>query len=297
MSIAHTLESFLSDRHLPYTLEYHPASTSSLGTAHSAHIDEESLAKTVVLQDDHGFLLAVLPASRRLELDRLRNELGRSLCLTREEEVGRLFPDCEVGAVPPVGAAYGLVTVLDASLENRDEVFFEGGDHETVVRMEGGAFLDLLENAEVVEIASESPKSLRAALIHRERLYDSLLAVGRAIAAPVDRGLHWRQRLGRAIERLATALEEHVAETESSSGLLAEIADQAPRLWREVEGLRGEHAALADECTRLFDLIRGDASGRYLRKQAHDLVGRFEEHRHHGADLVYEAFGVDVGGG
>ena len=62
MSLAQTLESFLSDRHIPYTTELHPVSTSSLATAHSAHVDEECLAKSVLLGDDRGFVLAVLPA-------------------------------------------------------------------------------------------------------------------------------------------------------------------------------------------------------------------------------------------
>ncbi len=296
MSLAHTLESYLSDRHVPYTIQHHPASTSSLGTAHSAHIDEDSLAKSVLLEDDRGFLLAVLPASRRLELGRLRNELGRSLHLSPEREMGRIFSDCAVGAVPPIGAAYGIPTVLDASLEDSDEVFFEGGDHETLVRVDGGIFLDLLESAEVVEIASES-RSLCAALVLRERLYDTLLAVGRAIASPIASGSRWSHRLERSIVRLALALDEHVAETEGPTGLHAEIIDQAPRLWREVDGLRTEHATLSDECGRLLELIESGASGLSLRKHGHDLVRRFEGHRHRGADLVYEAFGVDVGGG
>lgn len=296
MPLARTVESFLADRHLPYTLERHRASTSSLGTAHSAHIDEDCLAKSVVLADDRGFVLAVIPASRRLELLRVRNELGRSLHLSLEEEMSELFPDCKQGAVPPVGAAYGLPTVLDSSLEERDEIFFEGGDHETLVRMERGAFLDLLESAEVAEIATES-RGLGPALALREKFYDRVLALGRAIAAPVGTGTRWRDRVDRAIRQLALALEEHVSETEGPQGLLREIGDEAPRLWREVDALRAEHGVLADECTRLLDRLDAGASALSLRKGAHGLIKRFEEHRHRGADLVYEAFGVDVGGG
>ena len=296
MSLAQTVESFLSHRHIPYTTEKHPASTSSLATAHSAHVDEECLAKSVLLGDDRGFVLAVLPASRRLALDRLRQELGRSLHLIPEDEIAQLFPDCAVGAVPPVGAAYGLPTVLDASLEERDEIFFEGGDHETLVRVEGDAFLDLLESAEVADIASEA-RGLCAALVIRERLHDRVLAISRAISAPIGSGMRWRQRLERAVCQLASALEEHVAETEGPSGVLSEISDQAPRLWREVERLRREHTELADGCQRLLELIDGGATRLDLRKRAHSLVRRFEHHRHRGADLVYEAFGVDLGGG
>lgn len=296
MSLAQTLESFLSDRHIPYTTELHPVSTSSLATAHSAHVDEECLAKSVLLGDDRGFVLAVLPASRRLALDRLRQELGRSLYLIPEDEIAQLFPDCAIGALPPIGAAYGLPTVLDASLEEREEIFFEGGDHETLVRVEGDAFLDLLESAEVVDIASES-HGLSAALVIRERLQDRLLSVSRAISAPVGSGPRWAQRLERSVCQLVSALDEHVTETEGENGLLGEITEQAPRLWREVERLRREHAELADSCQQLLELIDGGATSLDLRRRAHSLVGRFEHHRHRGADLVYEAFGMDVGGG
>lgn len=296
MSLSTTLESYLSDHDAPYTLQHHRASTSSLATAHSAHIDEELLAKSVLLGDDRGHVLAVLPASARLEVERLREELGRSLHLSQERDIARLFPDCALGALPPLGAAYGLETVIDASLEERDEIYFEGGDHETLVRMEGPAFLDLLENATVAEIASESP-GLSAALAMRERLYEAQLAVGRAIGAPIASGARWRKRLERALERITAALEEHVEETEGTSGILAEIIDQAPRLWREVEQVRGEHLELAEETATVVDALRSDASEAVLRKRAHELVKHFEQHRHHGADLVYEAFGVDIGGG
>jgi Ala-tRNA(Pro) deacylase len=297
MSLAETLESFLSEHDVPYTTQHHRASTSSLGTAHSAHIDEDCLAKSVVLEDERGFILAVLPASRRLELERLRDELGRSLRLTDEREMPRLFPDCQLGAVPPLGAAYGLVTVIDSSLEGRDEVFFEGGDHQTLVRMDGSSFLDLLENAAVADFASESP-SLCAALVVRERLYDRLMTLGRAIAAPIGSGgTRWNHRVSRALENLAEALEEHVVETEGPAGLLREIVDQAPRLWRDVDGLRAQHGELADGCVRVRQSLAGEVPALVVRKHAHELIARFEQHRHRGSDLVYEAFGVDIGGG
>jgi hypothetical protein len=65
----------------------------------------------------------------------------------------------------------------------------------------------------------------------------------------------------------------------------------------KVDGLRDEHAELLDKCHRLQAMIEGDASELALRKRAHELTVRFDEHRHHGADLVFEAFGVDLGGG
>ena len=296
MSLAQIVESFLSDRGARYTVEQHSASTTSVDTARSACIDEESLAKSVVLDDDRGFVLAVLPASRRLEIGRVRNKLGRPLHLTREYEMVRLFPDCAPGAVPPLGAAYGLPTVMDAKFEDCDEVFFEGGDHETLVRMDGGEFLGLLSTASVAAIASERT-SLETALELKERLYDSLISVRRAVGAPIASGARWRQRLHRELVQLSRAADDHVAETEAPGGLLSEIVGEAPRLWRETEGLRSEHVMLVGECARVLERVEGLDSPLSLRRQVNLLLGRFERHRYRGADLVYEAFEVDIGGG
>ena len=240
--------------------------------------------------------MAVLPASRRLEIGRVRNKLGRPLHLSHEYEIVRLFPDCALGAVPPLGAAYGLPTVVDSNFDACEEVFFEGGDHETLVRMDGGAFLGLLATASVGEIASERT-SLTTALELRERLYDSLISVRRAVGAPIARGAHWHDRLQRELVKLARAADDHVTETEAPDGLLAEIVAEAPRLWREADGLRAEHVMLIEECARVLGQIKGSVSPLSLRRQVNVLLGRFERHRYRGADLVYEAFEVDIGGG
>lgn len=296
MSLSPTLVEYLYRHGTPYALEHHMHSFCSLECAREAGVDEECLAKSVVLQDDAGFVLAVLPASRRLELDRVREELGRALHVSREQDMARLFPDCEFGAVPPIGAAYGLKTVLDASLEERDEIYFEGGDHETLVRMAGAAFLDLLEDATVAEIASENT-TLLAALATRERLRGRLVAVGHAIGAPVAGGRGWTHRVRRELAALSHALDEHIDETERPDGVFNEIVAIAPRRARDIERLTREHLELREECARLEALTKDGAGPLSLRRRIHQLLRRFEEHRHRGADLVFEAFGVDIGGG
>lgn len=296
MSLSPTLVDYLTRHGTPYALEHHMHSFCSLESAREAAVDEESLAKSVVLQDEAGFVLAVLPASRRLELERVREELGRALHVSREQDMARLFPDCERGAVPPIGAAYGLQTVLDASLEERDEIYFEAGDHETLVRMEGSAFLDLLEDATVAEIASEST-TLLAALATRERLKGRLVAVGRAIGAPIGGGRRWAHHLRRELAALAHALEEHIEETERVDGVFSEILSVAPQRAREIDRLTAEHEALRQECARLEALATGGAGPLSLRRRVHQLLRRFEAHRHRGADLVFDAFGIDIGGG
>jgi len=296
MSIAQTLEEYLTDRGARFTIEHHAASTSSLGTARSACIDEDCLAKSVVLEDERGFVLAVLPASRRLELGQVRRKLRRALRISQEDDMVGLFPDCAFGAIPPLGSAYGLPTVVDASLEGRDEVFFEGGDHETLIRMEGGDFLGLLATASVAEIASESA-SLTAALALRERFFEVQLAVRRAVGAPIKSGGRWRVRLKQELARLSMATDDHIVETEAPDGVLSEIIGQAPRLWREVEKLKAEHTEMLEGCSDILESLNGSDSARLIRREAQALLAKYEAHRHRGADLVFEAFEVDIGGG
>ena len=296
MSVSPLIEAFLRARGAHYTTEWHRPTFTSRETACRARVDAEHLAKSIVLEDEHGVLLAVIPASRRLELGRVREELGRALHLCGEPACAALFPDCAFGAIPPLGAAYGLETVLDTSLETCDEVFFEGGDHETLVRMGGGAFLDLLEHASVADMSVEGAR-LQEALVTRERLGDRLACMRRALDAPLGAGPRWLARFGDELDGLCDALAEHILETEGLHGVLGEIEGQAPRLAREVSRLRTEHAVLAAGCLRLRARLGGAPSPRDVRRRARRLVARFERHRHRGADLVYEAFGVDLGGG
>ena len=70
----------------------------------------------MLLEDERGYVMAVLPASHRVDLKKLRRKLHRKLELATEEELGEIFRDCEIGAVPPLGAAYGVPVVYDDHL-------------------------------------------------------------------------------------------------------------------------------------------------------------------------------------
>jgi Ala-tRNA(Pro) deacylase len=78
--------------------------------------------------------------------------IGRAVGLAAESDLARLFPDCEPGAAPPVGAPYGLKTLVDRVVLEQPEVFFEAGDHEHLVRMDGASFKALLGDAKVVDV-------------------------------------------------------------------------------------------------------------------------------------------------
>lgn len=120
MTVAPTLERYLMDQGTTYQLLSHPQTQTAAETAHASHISGSRLAKGVLLADGNGYLLAVLPASHHLDLERVAAWLGRPVSLASEQEVGRLFPDCELGAIPAVGWAYGLDVILDDSLTAQD---------------------------------------------------------------------------------------------------------------------------------------------------------------------------------
>jgi Ala-tRNA(Pro) deacylase len=153
MTMAATVRDFLDDHHIRYDVVTHPRTGSSLHTASLSHIPASRLAKAVILEDEDGMVMAVVPASRRVQLGRVRKTLGRNLGLASEDSLVRRFPDCALGAVPPLGTAYGLETVVDDELESEPEVYFEAGDHEALVRVEHDDFTALMRHVRHAPIA------------------------------------------------------------------------------------------------------------------------------------------------
>ena len=142
---AKKLKRFLDENHVRYVSIRHSPAYTAQETAASAHIPGRELAKTVMVQIDGVIAMAVLPSTRMLDLERLRQLSGaQAVTLAGEREFARAFPDCEAGAIPPVGAAYGLRTVVDDSLEERQDLYFEAGDHRTVIHVTGDEFHRLM---------------------------------------------------------------------------------------------------------------------------------------------------------
>lgn len=144
MAVAPTVEDFLSRQGVAYELVPHPHSGSSHETAEAAHVSEDHIAKAVIVKDPDGYAMVVIPASQWLEVEHLRKELNRDFHLATEEQLAALFGDCEAGAVPPLGPAYGVETFLDQALTSLANVYFEAGDHEHLVHTSGDDFRSLL---------------------------------------------------------------------------------------------------------------------------------------------------------
>ncbi len=147
MSIATTLEHYLAERGVKYDVVQHPHTATALDSARTSHVSLDRLAKAVVLKGDDGYLVAVLPASSHIQFGQLRKQLGIKLDMANEEQIESLFHDCEPGAVPALGAAYGLKVVVDDSLASAPEIYLEGGDHASLVHVSGSAFQKLMAGA------------------------------------------------------------------------------------------------------------------------------------------------------
>jgi len=147
MSMAPTIRRFLEQRDTPFDVLEHPATGASSWTAEVSHVSGNRVAKAVLLRDGAGWLLAVLPATHHLRLAWVEQLLGRPVELAAEENIGELFPDCDLGALPPLGPAYGVDVVLDGALGGLEEVAFEGGDHRSLIKVAGRDFEALLDGA------------------------------------------------------------------------------------------------------------------------------------------------------
>jgi Ala-tRNA(Pro) deacylase len=133
---ARQLSEFLDRNDVKYvTIRHSPAYTAH-EVAASAHIPGKEMAKTVIVDVDGKMAMAVLPASSRLDLDHLRDAAGaRQVAISDERKFQGLFPDCEVGAMPPFGNLYGLDVFVADSLAEDEEIAFNAGSHTEVVRL------------------------------------------------------------------------------------------------------------------------------------------------------------------
>jgi Ala-tRNA(Pro) deacylase len=130
------LDEMLASRRVPFErLSHRPAYTANR-VAQILHVSGKDVAKCVVLRTRRGYVLAVLPAPYRIDLETLGRQLNDDdVQIASEEEIQQLFPDCEVGAMPPFGSLYHLPTFIDDSLAEDDRIVFEAQNHEEAIRM------------------------------------------------------------------------------------------------------------------------------------------------------------------
>lgn len=150
------LSTYLTAHGVEHRVIEHDETFTAASEARAAEVPAEQTAKTVVLEDRGTYLLALVPASDRLDLHKVRDLLGasKSLRLATENEIAEHFSQFEVGAVPPVGHVLFAGEVVDETLAGQPEVLCSGGDHRhsvvvdprQIVRLAEARVADIREN-------------------------------------------------------------------------------------------------------------------------------------------------------
>jgi Ala-tRNA(Pro) deacylase len=130
------LQSFLDQHGVHYRLSHHEPIYTSQDLAAAEHVPGRQVIKPVIVRADGQWVMCALPASHRVDLAELREQLRcENVMLADEGMLEQLFPGCEVGAEPPIGKLFGMTTLMDESLVNDNVVTFQAGTHRHCVTM------------------------------------------------------------------------------------------------------------------------------------------------------------------
>ena len=141
MTIAQSVNDFLSDQNISFDTVQHPPSHSSVQSAIAAQVPLGNIAKAVILKDNiDNYLMAVIPAANRVHVRKLRELTDNPVKLATEQEVNSQFRDCQNGAIPPFGQAYDMDMIWDNRLGEVEDLYLEAGDHETLIHLTQEAF-------------------------------------------------------------------------------------------------------------------------------------------------------------
>lgn len=150
---ARKLKEFLDSHNVKYVSITHSRAYTAQEVAAFTHIRGREFAKTVMVKLDGKMAMAVLPATRKVDLDALKQAAGAHKAeLATEQEFQYMFPECETGAMPPFGNLYGMDVYADTSLREDEEIAFNAGSHTEVIRMAYQDF-ERLVNPKIANIA------------------------------------------------------------------------------------------------------------------------------------------------
>jgi len=135
---------FLDKASADYEVTEHRATFTGQQLAAEEHIPGLMVAKPVIIRADDEYYMCVLPACYKIDFDTLKRQVGaREIELASESEMAVIFEDCPLGAEPPFGMLYGLLTFMDSSLEDDEYIVFQAGAHDKAIKMDMREYLRL----------------------------------------------------------------------------------------------------------------------------------------------------------
>jgi Ala-tRNA(Pro) deacylase len=158
---AKQLKEFLDSHKIKYTTMTHSTAYTAQEIASLAHVRGDEFAKTVIVKIDGELVMAVLPASYHVDLALLKAAAnGKKIALASEAEFRNRFPECEVGAMPPLGQLYKMPVFVDESLTRDKEIAFNAGTHHELIRLSYDDFAKLVQ-PKVANFSTAAEAALR----------------------------------------------------------------------------------------------------------------------------------------
>lgn len=146
MSVLKRLKEYLDEKQIKYVKISHSPAFTAQEIAASSHISGNELAKTVIVKVNDGFAMAVLPATRKIDFESLKKVMNnKNIRLANEDEFKDIFPDCEVGAMPPFGNLYKLPVYASKALAEHNEIAFNAGTHTDIIKIKYSDFEKLVK--------------------------------------------------------------------------------------------------------------------------------------------------------
>ena len=146
MPVLRRLKEVFDQAKISYEVYNHPRAFTAQEIAATQHITGRAMAKVVMLNVDGSFVMAVLPSNRMVDFKLAKAGLGATdISLATEEQFATLFPECEIGAMPPFGNLFGVTVIVDPALERYESIFFNAGNHLQTVRLKYRDFKALVK--------------------------------------------------------------------------------------------------------------------------------------------------------
>ncbi|HME88024.1 MAG TPA: YbaK/EbsC family protein [Chthoniobacterales bacterium] len=125
----------MKENKVRYETLHHPEALTAQRVAQAEHVKGRRHAKVVMVKSGEQHAMAVLPADHRIDLQKLKKVIGKSVSFETEQEFRALFPDCAIGAMPPFGNLYSVPTYVDRSLSQEEYIVFEAGTHTDAIKL------------------------------------------------------------------------------------------------------------------------------------------------------------------
>ncbi|MFB3826451.1 MAG: aminoacyl-tRNA deacylase [Bryobacteraceae bacterium] len=146
----------MDESRVGYTHTVHQLAYTAREVASAEHVPPQEVAKTVIVWGDNGYSMLVLPASMVVDFQEVRAVLGLShVRLATESELAQLFPDCDLGAMPPFGNLYLMPVYMDRTLLRDERIAFNAGTHRDVIHMKMDDYRRLVE-PKIVSVSRET---------------------------------------------------------------------------------------------------------------------------------------------